>query len=429
MAEGMMNDDRCIIHTKSPQKRKHDENDDESDARNSNSSSWEDQESSDDSKLRIDVPKKKKVRRKRMSERSPVRRLPNEVIIPEDVLAECSKLLVMDQKLDAKAKSINWGTKQVKMVLKAIVQSEEMMNMLRNAGLATGEKQPQQQPKMTRAMTKKVVEAGGEVVPFILAPATPIKAVDKDIMSLFTEDLHEDDNAGEDPEYYPEFDKNHQLSDDDESLFTSEHSEIGTPQTMNTDSRMSSYSLGTPSSSGHKPTPDHFKRPFRSLGTDRHSASRILDFDNADPHPGYSTRSKKPMTDTALEEIEQTFVPPDITPDMYEIPCENDDYSEFLKELFGTNNGTVEDLEDVEDPEFVYCPDEADKQTADPEELRNDKATKITKKEVAELMAELLECANQDRDDASKKKLIKRRKHRYLGRQYMKQSKNMRKLQ
>ena len=401
-------------HLKSARKRRHHPSSDSSDddrARGSNSSSWEDQDSSDDEKLKIDEPKKKKVRKKRSGHKSPIRRGPGEVTIPEDVLTECSKLIDTDQRLDAKAKSINWGRKQVKMVLRAIVQSEEMMNMLRNAGLATGEKQHQQEPKMTRAMTKKVVEAGGEVVPFIMAPATPMKAVDKDIVSLFTEDLHEEDSTAEDPEYNPEYDKLN-LSDDD-SLFTSEQSEMGTPTTsINTDSRMSSVSSVATPSSTHRPTPEQFKRPFRSLGTDRLQASRILDFDNPDPHPGYSTRSRNPMTDTAIEEIEQMFVPFDITPDMYEVNCDNDDYTDFLKELYGSanvgvNTSNVEDVED--DPEFVYCPDEADKQTKDPEELRNDKATKITKKEVAELMAELLECANNDKDDTSKKKLVKRK--------------------
>jgi len=410
---------KCL-HMKSGRKRRLDPDSDNSDderTRESHSSSWEDQESSDDTKLKIDEPKKKKVRKKRAGDKSPTRRHPSDVTIPEDALAECSKLLVMDQKLDAKAKSINWGRKQVKMVLRAIAQSEEMMNMLRNAGLATGEKEPQQQPKMTRAMTQKVLEAGGEVVPFILAPATPLKAIDKNIVSLFTEDLHEEDDAGKDPEYNPEFDKRN-LSDDEDSMFTSEQSEVGTPQTMNTDSRMSSLSgVATPSSSGqHRPTPEQFKRPFRSLGVDRLSASRILDFDTTDPHPGYSTRSRAPMTDTLIEDIEQTFVPPDITPDMYEVTCDNDDYSEFLKELYGSsitkvNTSSLEDVEDVdEDPEFVYCPDEADKQTTDPEEFRNDKATKITEKEVKEMMAELDQYANQDKDDASKKKLVKRKK-------------------
>ena len=371
--------------------------------RDRDSSSWEDQESSDDTKLKIDVPKRK-ILRKRYS-KSPTRKN-KEIVIPEDVLAECSKLLVMDQSLDAKAKSINWGTKQVKMVLRAIVQSEEMMIMLRNAGLATGEKQPQQEPKMTRAMTKKVVEAGGEV-PFILPPATPVKDVNKELFCLFDEELNEEDN---DPEYNPEVDAN---SDDDDSMLTSEPSEVGTPCTQNTDSRLSmgGSAMSTPTSS-HRPTPEQFKRPFRALCGDKHQASRTLDFDGEEGGGRvYSTRSRVNITDKAIEELEQLFVPPDITPDMYEIPDENEneEYVEFLKELYGGPEH-VDDLDFEDDPEFVYCPDEADQEIKDPEELRNDKATKITKKEVADLMAELLDFANQNNDEDNNKKVVKRRK-------------------
>ena len=408
------------IPSKSKRLLSSDESSDGESVKGSHSSSWEDQESSDDNKLKIDLNNKRKVRRKRLCTKpSSARKISKEIHIPDDVLAECSSLLSMDQKLDAKAKSINWGTKQVKMVLRAIVQSEEMMIMLRNAGLATGEKQPQQQPKMTRAMTKKVVEAGGEVVPFIMAKATPVKSVDRDIHRLFTEDLHEEEN---DPEYNPELDA-YNMSDDDESLVTSEQSEVGTPHTQNTDSRLSGLGgLATPTSS-RRPTPDQFKRPFRSVCGDRQQASRSLDFDTEEVSGAgrYSTRSRVPMTDTALEEIEQLFVPPDITPDMYEMAVDNDDYSEFLKELYGSgytepNTGTgLEDLDLEDDPEFVYCPDEADKFTKDPEELRNDKATKITKKEVADLMAELLEEATNDNDIASKKKHNKRKKAQLPG--------------
>ena len=371
--------------------------------RDRDSSSWEDQESSDDTKLKIDVPKRK-ILRKRYS-KSPNRKN-KEIVIPEDVLAECSKLLVMDQSLDAKAKSINWGTKQVKMVLRAIVQSEEMMIMLRNAGLATGEKQPQQEPKMTRAMTKKVVEAGGEV-PFILPPATPVKEGNKELFCLFDEELNEEDN---DPEYNPEVDAN---SDDDDSMLTSEPSEVGTPCTQNTDSRLSmgGSAMSTPTSS-HRPTPEQFKRPFRALCGEKHQASRTLDFDGEEGGGRvYSTRSRVNITDKAIEELEQLFVPPDITPDMYEIPDENEneEYVEFLKELYGGPEH-VDDLDFEDDPEFVYCPDEADQEIKDPEELRNDKATKITKKEVADLMAELLDFANQNNDEDNNKKVMKRRK-------------------
>lgn len=45
------------------------------------------------------------------------------------------------------------------------------------------------------------------------------------------------------------------------------------------------------------------------------------------------TRSKFPLNDTPLEIIEQAFIPPDITEDMYDPACENDEWIEFLSEF------------------------------------------------------------------------------------------------
>lgn len=45
------------------------------------------------------------------------------------------------------------------------------------------------------------------------------------------------------------------------------------------------------------------------------------------------TRSKFSLNDTPLEIIEQAFIPPDITEDMYDSACENDEWIEFLSEF------------------------------------------------------------------------------------------------
>ena len=78
-------------------------------------SNWEDQDTSGDEgeskKLRIAIPKRKKVRKKK-SPRSPRRGTAEPVNIPEDFLSECSKLF-LDKRLDDKAARINWGRKQV----------------------------------------------------------------------------------------------------------------------------------------------------------------------------------------------------------------------------------------------------------------------------------------------------------------------------
>ena len=55
--------------------------------------------------------------------------------------------------------------------------------------------------------------------------------------------------------------------------------------------------------------------------------------DQIDENIALRTRSKLPLNDTPLEEIEQAFIPPDITPDLYDTTCDNADWQEFLKEF------------------------------------------------------------------------------------------------
>lgn len=46
------------------------------------------------------------------------------------------------------------------------------------------------------------------------------------------------------------------------------------------------------------------------------------------------TRSKINLSSTPLEVIEKAFVPPDITTDMYDVECDDDEWRNFLKVLF-----------------------------------------------------------------------------------------------
>lgn len=45
------------------------------------------------------------------------------------------------------------------------------------------------------------------------------------------------------------------------------------------------------------------------------------------------TRSKLSLNDTPLEIIEQAFIPPDFTEDMYDPVCHNDEWIQFLSEF------------------------------------------------------------------------------------------------
>ena len=49
------------------------------------------------------------------------------------------------------------------------------------------------------------------------------------------------------------------------------------------------------------------------------------------------TRSKLPMRDTPLEAIESSFVAPDITEDMYNTACDDQDWQGFLNRLVKTD--------------------------------------------------------------------------------------------
>jgi hypothetical protein len=48
---------------------------------------------------------------------------------------------------------------------------------------------------------------------------------------------------------------------------------------------------------------------------------------------GARTRSKLPLNDTPLEHLELAFIPPDISTDMYDSDCDNEEWRKFLKVL------------------------------------------------------------------------------------------------
>jgi hypothetical protein len=107
---------------------------------------------------------------------------------------------------------------------------------------------------------------------------------------------------------------------------------------------------------------------------------------------GQRTHSKLSLSETSLEEIEQAFIPPNITADMIDNwDCEPDeDWDNYLKEF---TQPLMQDLameDDPEaDPEYNISEDETD--LLDKEELRTDRAVEVPRKEQYDLIAELLE--------------------------------------
>uniref|UniRef100_A0A8C8AYU7 GON-4-like protein n=1 Tax=Otus sunia TaxID=257818 RepID=A0A8C8AYU7_9STRI len=113
----------------------------------------------------------------------------------------------------------------------------------------------------------------------------------------------------------------------------------------------------------------------------------------------FRTRSKRPLKDVPLGQLEAELRAPDITPDMYDPNTADDE--EWKRWLGGLMNDDVEnedEADDDDDPEYNFL---EDLDEPDTEDFRNDRAVRITKKEVNELMEELFETVSGkfDRDE------------------------------
>uniref|UniRef100_T1HBD0 Uncharacterized protein n=1 Tax=Rhodnius prolixus TaxID=13249 RepID=T1HBD0_RHOPR len=125
---------------------------------------------------------------------------------------------------------------------------------------------------------------------------------------------------------------------------------------------------------------------------------------------GQRTRSKLCLSETPLEAIEQAFVPPDITTDMYATSCENPDWVDFLKEFTQPFNACEQNEcnDDDNDPEYNVMVDEEIEGT-DREELRMDRAVKVSKKELNALISECFEynaIPSDDEENANMESMI-----------------------
>ncbi|XP_058117169.1 uncharacterized protein LOC131259645 [Anopheles coustani] len=223
-------------------------------------------------------------------------------------------------------------------------------------------------PKLTRLKAKQLNQTIFPLVP-LNAPAT-----DKEVAALIREDLNSDDD---DEEYKPGEDDI--PSDDDPNTTISDiDSQPRTPATIVAVS-------GTDNDAELRYTKDGlFKIP--KPRNDSYCSQSEQEQENI----ALRTRSKLCLTTTDIETLESTFVPPDITTDMYEYDGDMDQaWKDFLEEF---TKPLPKDLEedDDNDPEYVA----ADMPVPlDAEEMR---PVKVSKKELNELVSELMEMSNID---------------------------------
>ncbi|KAK9873829.1 hypothetical protein WA026_002187 [Henosepilachna vigintioctopunctata] len=266
----------------------------------------------------------------------------------------------IEETLEEKAAKSNLSHTTVKSILKHVFTDEHVLALVKQKeGCEDVEGIIPYEPKITRSKAKELLSNTGSVIslPWQTRTAT------SEVQALLTQDLQEDSSGDE---YVP----GEEESEDDISLSVSNPP---TPAPQGTPIRQCTDEVEA----------EIFKTPQQNPKKCRDQT------ENA--NIALRTRSKFCLNETPLEKIEQDFIPPDITTDMYEIYCNDEEWKEFLKSFTQPLEEVVKNTEDEDhDPEYNFLSDE-EIETVDKEELRADKAVKVPRKELNDLMAELFE--------------------------------------
>ncbi|CAL8126049.1 unnamed protein product [Orchesella dallaii] len=345
-----------------------------------------------DPKLSPDSKRKRNKRRRTRSERN-IRA--GKAVITENktpIVAEGEEAVALDAEIDRvleeKAIKNNLSATNVKSIIRHVITNNMVQKMIMSAmrkkaeatdgnGGGSSDEDGLLEPKMTRAKIKELME--NKQTPLWPIVDSPVKLKKKPVsethMLIHQHDLPEDSSGDE--EYVPKETDIAHYSDDESSGVASHASDTPSPAVTNRVTTRRSLQADKSSffDSLFKTPPP---RPNKSLKSQEESAiSR-------------RTRSKHPLNDTPLEDLERRLVPPDITEDMYDfVDTDNEDYLTFLKDFLFPNK--VNEMGDDEEGDPEYNVMEDDEDVHDKEELRRDRAVKVPKKELNELVAELIE--------------------------------------
>ncbi|KAF7394714.1 hypothetical protein HZH66_007888 [Vespula vulgaris] len=288
----------------------------------------------------------------------------------------------IERQLDAKAAKTNLTATNVKNILKRVITNNEQVMAVVQKRLHDTEEDIIFEPKLTRAKAK---ELGAVEQVNVLWNTRPVKK--PPLQVLIDEEFPEDSS---DEEYKPEQDKQ---SDDDREIEISISGDIESQLPIPVH-QFDSALQKKPKSPNIQYDPEGiFKIPcLPHVPTEEESI-------------GHRTRSKLCLSETPLEQIEQAFVPPDITTDMYDSDCD-EDWGNFLKEFTQPleQEHTAEDDPEA-DPEYNILEDE-ETDLLDKEELRADKDVEITFKELIDLFEFTDTFIKQEEQEVSKKKKL-----------------------
>ncbi|XP_041464459.1 GON-4-like protein isoform X2 [Lytechinus variegatus] len=343
----------------------------------------------------------------------------------------------LERKLEENAAKNNLTAINVKSILHHVITNEHVLSMVRNtmkdAGLVEIEQEPAPYtPKLTRAKLKEATEKVGNM-PYVW-PLSPVK--NKKATPGFIEINFSDDTSSDDEDYDPNLDELMMREESDYESVTSQMSDFGSPcastpprsvqQSIN-ESEMEDSPTPTPAPD-HAPTPTintpkTIPRPIAKhmqvapvpmgpppppinpdrLGDDdaflRELAAVTKQEANIIAH---RTRSKLTI-DKPLEVIEASFVAPDAehdtndVSDVYESDHEDSEWKKWLASLYKTEDtANTEPTDDEQnDPEYNFL---AEEETLDREDFRTDRAVRVSKKELNELLDEVVEAYGDEVD-------------------------------
>ncbi|XP_065430346.1 GON-4-like protein isoform X10 [Chrysemys picta bellii] len=324
---------------------------------------------------------------------------------------------MLDRTLEDGAKQHNLTVVNVRNILHEVITNEHVVAMMK-AAISETEDMPMFEPKMTRSKLKEVVEKG------VVIPAwniSPIKKANEIKPPQFVDiPLEEDDSSDE--EYQPEDEdedetaeesllesdvestassprgakrsRTRQSSDmietDEEGATLSEVEKVSAPLIRHISAEV--VPMGPPPPPKPKQSGDStFMEKLHAVDEELASSPVCMDSYQSldDSLIAFRTRSKRPLKDVPLGQLEAELRAPDITPDMYDPnTADDEDWKRWLGGLMNDDVESEDEADDDDDPEYNFL---EDLDEPDTEDFRNDRAVRITKKEVNELMEELFE--------------------------------------
>ncbi|XP_054419108.1 GON-4-like protein isoform X2 [Pteronotus mesoamericanus] len=324
---------------------------------------------------------------------------------------------MLDRTLEDGAKQHNLTAVNVRNILHEVITNEHVVAMMK-AAISETEDMPMFEPKMTRSKLKEVVEKGVVIPTWNISP---IKKANEIKPPQFVDiNLEEDDSSDE--EYQPDDEEEDETAEesllesdvestassprgakksrlrqpsettetDEERGVLSEAEKVTTPAIRHISAEV--VPMGPPPPPKPKQMRDStFMEKLHAV--DEELASSPVCMDSFQPMDdsliAFRTRSKMPLKDVPLGQLEAELQAPDITPDMYDPnTADDEDWKMWLGGLMNDDVGNEDEADDDDDPEYNFL---EDRDEPDTEDFRTDRAVRITKKEVNGLMEELFE--------------------------------------